>query len=172
FFTDQNIKLLQGIAATRINRENQTVQLADGQQLPYTHLVLTTGAKNRNLTVPGADLPGVYGLRTLEDAKRLNAAVRDDAEIVVIGAGFIGLECASALMERGCRVTVLEFAPRPMGRALSHSMGTWFAQSHRHRGMSLQLNEGIERFEQIKGSHKIRAVSTTGKTYAADVVIV
>lgn len=172
FFADQDITLLHGIAATRIDRQRQRVHLTDGQQLPYTHLVLTTGARNRQLTVPGSDLPGVHGLRTLEDAQRLNAAVHDGADVVVIGAGFIGLECASALLERGCRVTVLEFAPRPMGRALSPAMGTWFAQSHRDRGMLLQLDEGIERFEQADANGKITAVSTAGRTYPADVVIV
>ncbi|MCT4574334.1 NAD(P)/FAD-dependent oxidoreductase, partial [Bacillus thuringiensis] len=82
--------------------------------LPYTSLIFATGARNRELPTPGIDLPGIHGLRTLADAEQLGAALDTARNVVVVGAGFIGLEFATAALARGCHVTVLEFAPRPM----------------------------------------------------------
>ena len=119
YFAEQDIELRAGTAATGVDRESRTVTLADGTVLPYTSLIFATGARNRELPTPGIDLPGIHGLRTLADAEQLGAALDTARNVVVVGAGFIGLEFATAALARGCHVTVLEFAPRPMGRALT-----------------------------------------------------
>lgn len=170
FFAEQNITLLTGAVATGIDRERQTVQLAVGGYLPYTHLVLATGAANRKLNCDGARLAGVHGLRTLDDAQRLNAALGTAKRAVVIGAGFIGLEFAASARARGLEVTVLEFAPRPMGRALSPAMSDWFTMAHRNLGVRLRLGEGVA---AIDGRHGAVAavVSTSGERYDADLVV-
>ena len=92
--------------------------------------------------------------------------------VVVIGAGFIGLEFAAAARAHGCNTTVLEFAPRPMGRALTPVMGDWFAGAHERLGIKLKLSEGIDSFEAGEHGRVATAVSTTGARYPADLVVV
>lgn len=170
FFAEQNITLLAGVSAAGIDRESKSVRLANGGHLNYEHLVLATGASNRTLDCDGARLAGVHGLRTLEDAQKLHAALGLARRVVVIGAGFIGLEFAASARARGVEVTVLEFAPRPMGRALSAPMGDWFAKAHRDLGVRLRLGEGVA---AIDGQHGAvtTVVSTTGERYDADLVV-
>ncbi|XKH57813.1 FAD-dependent oxidoreductase [Citricoccus nitrophenolicus] len=171
FFADHAITLLTGRTAVAVDRESQTVSLADGTVLGYDSLVFATGARNRELPTPGIDLPGIHGLRTLEDAELLGAALDSARNVVVVGAGFIGLEFATAALARGCQVTVLEFAPRPMGRALTPLLGDWFAGAHRNLGIDVRLNEGIASFEAGDDGRVAFAVSTTGDRYPADLVV-
>ncbi|OLT04717.1 pyridine nucleotide-disulfide oxidoreductase [Kocuria sp. CNJ-770] len=170
FAEEHRIHLRTGVSATGIDRQRRTVHLDTGEEVPYTHLVLATGAANRRLTCLGAELDGVHGLRTLADAQRLNAELAAARRVVVVGAGFIGLEFAAGARARGLAVTVLEFAPRPMGRAVSPVTGDWFAQAHIASGVDLRLGEGIDRCE---GTGRVEAVvSTTGDRYPADLVVV
>ena len=155
-----------------MDRTAQEVTLQDGSTLPYDHLVFATGAANRALTCAGADLPGVHGLKTLGDAEILHGALAAARDVVVVGAGFIGLEFAAAARARGCNVTVLEFASRPMGRALSPAMSDWFAAAHTGLGVRLQLGEGISHFEPDADGRVGAAVSTTGARYPADLAVV
>ncbi|MFZ3416407.1 NAD(P)/FAD-dependent oxidoreductase [Arthrobacter sp. 3Tela_A] len=171
FFADKEITLRSGVRATAVDRTARTVTLGNGEQLGYRHLVFATGTANRALTCPGADLPGVHLLRTLPDAERLHADLAAARRVVVVGAGFIGLEIAAAAKARGCEVTVLEFAPGPMGRALSPAMGAWFAAAHAGAGIRLQFNEGIASFEPGMDGRVGWAVSTTGTRYRADLVV-
>lgn len=172
FFTGKDIQLRAGTAVVAVDRAAKEVTLQDGSTLPYAHLVFATGAANRALTCAGADLPGVHGLKTLGDAETLHAALAGARDVVVVGAGFIGLEFAAAARARGCSVTVLEFAPRPMGRALSPAMSDWFAAAHAELGVRLQLGEGISHFDAGDGGRVGAAVSTTGARYPADLVVV
>lgn len=170
FAEENRIRLRTGITATGIDRQRRTVRLDTDEEVPYAHLVLATGAANRRLTCPGVELDGVHGLRTLADAQRLGAALASARGVVVVGAGFIGLEFAAVARARGLEVTVLEFAPRPMGRAVSPVTGDWFARAHLESGVDLRLGEGIERCE---GTGRVEAVvSTTGERYPADLVVV
>ncbi|WP_413542620.1 NAD(P)/FAD-dependent oxidoreductase [Citricoccus nitrophenolicus] len=171
FFAEQDLDLRTGIAATGVDRQAQTVNLADGTVLPYASLIFATGARNRELPTPGIDLPGIHGLRTLDDAEQLGTALDTARNVVVVGAGFIGLEFAAAALARGCHVTVLEFAPRPMGRALTPVLGDWFAGAHRQAGVDLRLGEGIAAFEAGDDGRVGFAVSTTGDRYPADLVV-
>ncbi|WP_372698823.1 NAD(P)/FAD-dependent oxidoreductase [Arthrobacter sp. JSM 101049] len=172
FLADHDITLRAGAPATAIDRAAHTVALADGSTIAYEHLVLATGARNRSLSCPGADLPGIHGLKTLHDAEALHRALPGARDVVVVGAGFIGLEFAAAARAHGARVTVLEFAPRPMGRALSPLMGDWFAASHAAQGVELHLGEGIGSFTAGDDGRVAAAVSTAGTSYPADLVVV
>lgn len=172
FFTDNDIKLITGVPATGIDRTDRTVVLKDGTTLHYEQLILATGTRNRTLSCPGAELPGVHGLRTLADAQVLHAALPAARNVVVIGAGFIGLEFAAAARAHGCNTTVLEFAPRPMGRALTPLMSDWFTGAHQQLGIELKLSEGIDRFEAGEHGRVGTAVSTSGARYPADLVVV
>ena len=171
FFPDKNVTLHAGVKATGIDRAERKVQTTEGS-LHYDHLVFATGARNRMLNCTGASLPGIHGLKTLADAEALHAALPNTRNIVIIGAGFIGLEFAAAALAHGCNVTVLEFAPRPMGRALTPAMSEWFAAAHRSQGVNLRLGEGIDRFEPGADGRVGAAISTTGASYPADLVLV
>jgi 3-phenylpropionate/trans-cinnamate dioxygenase ferredoxin reductase component len=171
FFNDKSITLHEGVQALAVDRATREVQTTEGS-LHYDHLVFATGARNRMLNCTGASLPGIHGLKTLTDAEALHTALPNARNIVIIGAGFIGLEFAAAALAHGCNVTVLEFAPRPMGRALTPVMSDWFTAAHRSRGVNLRLGEGIDRFEPGADGRVGAAISTTGASYPADLVLV
>ncbi len=126
-----------------IDRAGRRLDLADGTALPYDHLVLATGARNRPLPVPGADLTGVHQLRDLPDADALKAAVAGARDAVVIGAGFIGLEFAAVAASRGLSVTVVEAADRPMARAVSTEVGGFFRDAHAAMGVRFAFGAGV-----------------------------
>jgi 3-phenylpropionate/trans-cinnamate dioxygenase ferredoxin reductase subunit len=177
FLAGKGITVHDGVAAVELERGGRHVVLSDGRRLGYDHLVLATGATNRRLACEGASLPGIHGLKTLPDAEALHAELNGELSrrarsVVVIGAGFIGLEFAAAARAHGAQVTVLEFAPRPMGRALTAVTAEWFAAAHARMGVRLRLNEGIERFEAGTDGRVAAAVSTTGERYAADLAVV
>ncbi|MET3810657.1 3-phenylpropionate/trans-cinnamate dioxygenase ferredoxin reductase subunit [Arthrobacter sp. UYEF3] len=170
FFTGNDFDSRLGIRVTAIDRGQRTATLDDGTRLGYSKLVLATGAANRELSVPGSGLAGIHGLRTLSDAEAVRARLAAARSVVVIGAGFIGLEFAAAARQRGLDVTVLEFSDRPMGRALSPAMSGYFAGAHERMGVRLRFGEGIASFEGRDGRVSA-AVSTAGHTYAADLVL-
>lgn len=169
FFAEKDIVLLQDTGATAVDTAARRVTLSDGRVLDYGHLVFATGAANRALPCPGASLPGVHALRSLADAEALQQALLPARDVVVIGAGFIGLEFAAGARARGLRVTVLEFAPRPMGRALSSTMSDWFTARHLADGIELRLNEGVAAIHEDGAGLSVE--STTGARYAADLVL-
>lgn len=159
FFAEHRIDLVHGRAAA-IDRTNRRVTLEDGRALGYDHLVLATGAHNRLLPVPGADLDGVCGLRDIADADRLRRRLGEVRRVVVAGAGFIGLEFAAVAAGLGLDVHVLEMAERPMARAVSRPMSEAFAKAHRRWGVKLDLGQGLSRIEGRDGC--VAAVGTTG----------
>ena len=115
----------------------------DGEPVHYDRLVLATGATPRHLRLPGADLPGVHYLRTLDDSDALRAVFRPGANVVVIGAGWIGLETAAAARGAGATVTVLESAELPLLRVLGPQMAQVFAGLHRENGVDLRLGVSV-----------------------------
>lgn len=143
----KGIALRTGVAVRRIDRAARTVELDDGSRLPWTGLVLATGATPRRLAVPGANAAGVLPLRSRADAsavaERMAACVAQDRPVVVIGGGFIGLEVAATARKKGARVTVLEAAPRLLGRVLAPVLTDWYARLHRARGVDLRLEARV-----------------------------
>ena len=114
-------------------------------------------------------LTGVHALRTLTDAQRLQDSLSTARKVVVIGAGFIGLEFAAGARARGLEVTVLEFAPRPMGRALSATASDWFTARHTADGIDLRLNEGVAAIH--RDGDGLSVESTAGTRHPADLVL-
>lgn len=171
FFSDHGIDLRAGATATAIDRASRAVRLDDGDPLPYDVLVLATGAANRTPAVPGAGLAGIHALRTLADAEALRAELRRARSLLVVGAGFVGLEVAAAARAYGLPVTVLEAADRPLGRALSPAMAGHVADAHRRLGTTLRLGEAVAAFTGSAG-RVTGAVSSAGGEYHADLVLV
>jgi NADPH-dependent 2,4-dienoyl-CoA reductase/sulfur reductase-like enzyme len=144
FYEDNSIELKLGVSAQSLDRASHTLTLGDGSSLHYDKLILATGSLPRALTVPGHDLSGVVALRTLADADVLRERVQPGEKLVVIGAGYIGLEAAAAARQLGHDVTVLEAAPRVLGRVTGEIVSTFYADLHRAQGVDLRLNAKIE----------------------------
>jgi 3-phenylpropionate/trans-cinnamate dioxygenase ferredoxin reductase component len=169
FFRDHRIDLRRGVGAIRIDRSSRRVETSDGAAIGYRHLILATGARQRRLDVPGVALPGVFALRSIADATALRERVGAGRKLVIIGAGFIGLEIAATATSLGAEVTVVEIA-RPMGRAVSQIMSDFFLKSHLAFGARMRLGLGVE---AIKGVEKAEAVAlTNGEVLPADLVVV
>ncbi len=147
----KNIELRTGVTVQRIDRAAKSVALADGSTLPYSGLVLATGATPRALPLPGANAPGVLPLRSRADAsaiaERMGTCLEKALPIVVIGGGFIGLEVAATARKKGASVTVLEAAPRLLGRVLAPVLSDWYAELHRGHGVQLMLGAQVAAIE-------------------------
>ena len=170
WYEEQNIELLTGGAAVKLDPAAGEVELADGARIAYHKLLLTTGARVRELPVPGADLPGVHYLRNFDDTLAIRAGLKSGARLVVIGGGFIGLECAASARGRGCQVTVLEMADRLMGRAVAPEIGSYFEALHRGHGVNVGLGVKIL---GIEGAGKAERVILEGADpLPADVIVI
>jgi 3-phenylpropionate/trans-cinnamate dioxygenase ferredoxin reductase subunit len=137
------IRHLSGVAVVEIDRAGHATVLDDGTRMPYTKLLLATGARPRRLTTPGADAAGVLYLRTFADALALRERLQPGIRLVVIGGGFIGLELAASALERGCAVTVVEMAPRILGRAVPAAVAALVAEAHAAAGIRLITGIGL-----------------------------
>lgn len=171
WYRDHNVEVILGNAAQRLDVDEQRVHLADGGHLDYDALLLATGSSPRQLPVPGSALSGVHTLRRLDDSEHLKAQFAQDQRIVVIGAGWIGLEIASAAHEAGRAVTMLETAELPLVRVLGPELGQYFANLHRAHGVDLRSGVVVE---QLIGEHgRVTTVQLAdGTQIPADVVIV
>ncbi|MGO4713842.1 NAD(P)/FAD-dependent oxidoreductase [Bradyrhizobium sp. 2TAF24] len=171
FFAQAAIDISAGRRVARIDRTGHTVALADGAILPYDHLVLATGARNRLLPVQGAELDGVAYLRTAAEGDALRQKLSGLKRVVIVGAGFIGLELAAFAAARGLDVTVLEAASRPMARALSDTMSSFFRRAHEAAGVRFVFNAAVTCIHGING--RASAVETAdGTRHAADLVLI
>ncbi len=141
WYADHHVTLHRGVAAMRLDAERHQVELSDRTILGYDKLVLATGAIPRKLELPGAD--AAHYLRTHHDSDVLKAAFGDGVRVVIIGAGWIGLETAAAARAAGAEVTVLETAELPLLNVLGKEMAEVFAQLHRDNGVDLKLGVTI-----------------------------
>lgn len=164
-----NATWMLGRRATSLDTEARRIVLDDGEQVPFEGLVIATGASPRRLAGT-PDLEGIHVLRTLDDCVSIAEELEGLPKVVVIGAGFIGLEVAATCRKRGLDVTVIEALPVPLGRVLGDEMGSICASLHRDEGVELRCGVGVERFE---GSKRVEAiVLSDGTRVPADVVIV
>ncbi|HRO36791.1 FAD-dependent oxidoreductase [Thauera sp.] len=170
FYTDNDIALRLGSPVATIDTAAQAVTLASGERIDYAFLVLATGARARSLPIAGIDRPGVETLRTLADARRIRAQLAQARSLVVIGAGFIGLELAATARQLGKAVTVLEAAPRILGRSVSPRVSEWITARLRSEGVRIELDARITEIAGANG--KVSAVREEGREWPADLVIV
>jgi 3-phenylpropionate/trans-cinnamate dioxygenase ferredoxin reductase subunit len=170
FYHDQNIELIAG-RAVAIDRANHTVLLASGVSLDYGHLVLATGARNRLLDIPNANLEDVRYLRILDESEVLRRQLSASRRVVVIGAGFIGLEFAATARAKGLEVDVLELGTRVMARAVTAEISEFFQAKHTAAGIRLHL--GVQATSIESDGARVTGVSLSdGRHIPADLVVV
>jgi 3-phenylpropionate/trans-cinnamate dioxygenase ferredoxin reductase component len=160
-----DVDFVPGVTATELDLDDHRLTLSDGRNIGYQRLLLTTGAVARQL--PGPD--GIHHLRTHHDALALREELTPGARVGVIGGGFIGLELASSAVARGCEVTVIEIAPRLMGRAVPEPIASVMAARHTAAGVDLRCSTGLTRLERTAAGWNLEL--TTGSALTCDVVV-
>ena len=171
YFEEHRIELHTAARAVRIDRAARKLILGTGEELDYDHLALATGARNRRLAVEGADLAGVLQLRDLAEAIAIRGLLSALREVVVIGAGFIGLEFAATARAKGIEVTVIEAAARPMARAISQPMSEFFQIKHQAAGIGFRFGDGVRRILGEAG-RAVGVETISGEIIPADLVLV
>jgi 3-phenylpropionate/trans-cinnamate dioxygenase ferredoxin reductase subunit len=170
FYHDQNIDLISDRAAS-IDRTGRKLLLASGASLDYWHLVLATGARNRLLDIPNANLEAVRYLRILDESEALRQRISAGQRVVVIGAGFIGLEFAATARAKGLEVDVIELGTRVMARAVTAEISEFFQQRHTAAGIRIHLGVQVTSIEGDGG--KVTGVSLSdGRHIPADLIVV
>ncbi|GAA2585778.1 NAD(P)/FAD-dependent oxidoreductase [Streptomyces tubercidicus] len=171
WYAEHDVDLRLGRTVSAVDPAAHEVTLADGSRLGYAKLLLATGSTPRRLPVPGADLDGVHYLRRLADSERLQEVNRSASRIVVIGAGWIGLETAAAARTAGVEVTVLEAAPLPLLRVLGPEVARIFATLHTDHGVELRGGAQVAEITGTNGAvDGVRLAD--GSLIGADAVIV
>jgi 3-phenylpropionate/trans-cinnamate dioxygenase ferredoxin reductase component len=159
-----------GTAAVELDREAQSVILADGSDVHYDRLIIATGCRARQWRGPGAELQGVHTLRTLDDAAALQSQLLPGRKLVIIGAGFIGCEIAASARGLGVEVTLVDIAPHPM-LPLGPELGQRWLRMHRENGVEVLLGSGIEALHGEQG--QVTEVELNdGTKLPADVVLI
>ena len=145
WYRDQQVELLLGRRAVGLDVGRRRLQMDDGRELAYQHLLVATGSRARRL-VHAQGLRNVHLLRDLADARALRRALRRGARLVVIGAGFIGQEVAATARSSGAEVTIVEVAGVPLGAVLGNELGGWFGDLHREEGVRVHCSTTVAKF--------------------------
>lgn len=171
WYQDQKIETILSTRVTRIDRSARQVELAHGGHVPYDALIIATGSRPRALPVEGADLKGVFDLRDLADVERIRPRMMAGQRLVIVGAGYIGLEAAAVARQMGLEVTVLEMEPRVLARVTSPVMSAFFEAEHTRQGVEIRTGA---RLASLKGeSGKVTtAVLSDGSELPADTVLI
>jgi 3-phenylpropionate/trans-cinnamate dioxygenase ferredoxin reductase subunit len=170
FYDEHRVELKLGVRAASLDPAARRVGLSNGESLVYDRLLLCLGAESRQLTCPGADLPGVHYLRSIGDVPGIQAGLKPGARAVIIGGGYIGLETAATARKMGCTVTVLEMADRVMNRVVASNVSEYFAHEHRTQGVKIICNTRVVRLEGVNRVE--RAVCADGGSHEADLLVV
>jgi len=170
FYTDNNIELLTGTRAGSIDTSAREVILPGGDHIPYSRLLLSTGAAPRRLSLPGADLPGVRYLREMGDSDALRAAITAASRVVVIGAGWIGSEVAASARQLGAEVAMVAPEAVPLERVLGPEIGGVYRDLQTEHGVDLHLSTKIEAIVGNSAAHGVR--TSGGSVIEGDLVVV
>ena len=170
FYPQNKIELRLNTSVKTIDRTKKRVTLINGEALAYDKLVIATGGRVRKLSCPGADLPGVHYLRSIDDVIGYRDQLVAGANLAIIGGGYIGLEVAAVVIKRGCKVTVIEALPRVLNRVVAPEMSAFYTDVHRQAGVNILTSTAVTALE---GQGKIEyVVCNTGQRIAADLAIV
>ncbi len=170
FYDEKNIDVRLNTHIDSVDRAASEIVTEDGERIAYDKLVLATGSRVRKVSVPGHDLPGVHYLRSIADVDAIRNDMLDNRHVVIVGAGYIGLEVAAVCRQQGLDVTVVEMADRVMSRVVSPNVSDYYQLEHTNQGVKLLLSTGLTAFE---GKRRVKHVLTdTDHKIAADFVVV
>jgi 3-phenylpropionate/trans-cinnamate dioxygenase ferredoxin reductase subunit len=170
FYESIHCELVLGNPVVAIDPRAHTVALSDGGTLDYGKLVLAIGGHARPLPAPGSDLPGIHVLRTMADVQAIRARVAPGVRVAIVGAGYIGLECAATFRKLGLDVTVIEMMDRVMNRVVAPEMSRFYQAEHAGHGVNILTDRKVNAFLGDDGVHAVEC--TDGTQVPADLVIV
>ncbi len=170
FFTENKVQLYLGLAAEKLDIENQKVYLSDNSELEFDRLVLATGSRVRYLDFPGSDLKSIFYLRDLDDAEAIKKDLETSDNLVIIGAGYIGLETAAIAAKKNKTVTVIEMADRVMNRTVDPQISEYYLNLHQSYGVKFHFNTSLETIN--KASDSLEVVCSDGTEVKADSVLI
>jgi 3-phenylpropionate/trans-cinnamate dioxygenase ferredoxin reductase subunit len=171
WYAEQNVALRLGVRVTALDAAAHTVTIDGAETLRYDKLLLTTGSRVRELPIPGTDLAGVHYLRSMRESDVLRERLVPGARVVIIGAGWIGLETAAAARERGASATVIERDTLPLRRVLGDEVAAIFRDVHVAHGVDFRFDSGVQSLEGESGS-VTHVVLTDGSRLPADAVLI
>ncbi len=170
FYEQHGVTLTLGASVEQLEPEQQRITLADGRELHYDNLLLATGSRVRKIDVPGADLPGIHYLRTVTDADSILGSLGAAKRVVIVGAGYIGLEVAAVARAHGAHVTVFEAADRVMARVVCPEVAAFYRGVHEAAGVEILCDTGVGGF--AGETHVTGVIADDGKAYPCDVAVV
>ena len=172
FWADKGVELRLGSGVTEIDWMRHELTLSDGSHVGYRKLIWAGGADPRRLSIPGANLKGIFYVRNKSDADGMMTALEAGAKrAVVIGGGYIGLEAAAVLRKMGCEVTVVEMQDRLLARVAGRPVSEFYAEEHTRQGVDIRLSQGVS--EIVGDDEAVTGVLLdNGETLPADMVIV
>jgi len=170
FYDDRQIDVHLDTRVEHIDRKAQKVTSANGEKFSYDKLVIATGSRVRKITMPGSDLPGIHYLRNIADVDAIRDDMSRSRNVVIIGAGYIGLEVAAVCRQNGLDVTVVEMEDRVMSRVVSPNVSDYYQLEHTSQGVKLLLSTGLAAFD---GKRRVKQVVTHDEQrIPADFVVV
>jgi 3-phenylpropionate/trans-cinnamate dioxygenase ferredoxin reductase subunit len=170
FYEDRQVELRLQTKVTGIDRAARSLQLDSGEEISYDKLVLALGARVRELDIEGVSLGGVHYLRSLADVQAIREDLKPGKRVVIVGAGYIGLEVAAVTRELGLDVTVVELAERVMSRVVSAEISDFYQIEHTERGVKLRLGTNVT---ALLGRKRVKGVElSNGDELPADIVII
>jgi 3-phenylpropionate/trans-cinnamate dioxygenase ferredoxin reductase subunit len=170
YYREHEIELRTETEVSAIDPDAGTVTLAGGEEISFDKVLLSTGAEPRRIPVAGAELEGIYYLRTMADSDALRARLQTSSRLAVVGAGWIGTEVAASARQKGVEVTLIDPLNVPYENILGEEIGTFYREVHAGHGVNLLLGDGVESFE---GDGRLARVRTTsGQTVECDFAVV
>jgi len=168
FYPEHDIDFRPSARAVGLNRPHKLVRLESGEDIAYDQLVLATGSTARRLPIPGAEDPRILDLRTAADADQLKAALSPGRRLIVVGAGYIGLEVAASARQLGCEVTVVEREARVLARVASEPLSAFFERFHHGKGVEIRTGVEVSAIENEATAVRL----ASGELVAGDAVLV
>lgn len=168
-YKEHDIQFISSCHAVGIDRQVKQVELSDGSRLGYEKLLLATGANARKLSVQGDARQDIMVLRTYADALAIRQKLIPGNHVAVIGGGFIGLEVASSAVTKGCKVTLIEVAPRILMRGVPEEIARIVAERHRKAGVTFRIGVMLEHIDRDGDGYVISMAD--GSTVRCDAVI-
>ena len=170
FYEKSEVELKLGLRTESIDRELKSVTLDNAETVFYDKLILATGTRARHLNIPGADSPEVHYLRTMADVDGIKSSLVKGAKLLIVGAGYIGLEVAASAVKQGIDVTVLESMDRVLARVTGPEISDFYQQLHARNGVSIKLNSVLTEFVNDNGGR--HALMANGEKISFDHAII